>query len=68
MKPLVLQTTINSMIWVACGLFIILIRAFILPGSNILLWEGIGGVMIVYGVARLALVVARAGQNRSVQS
>jgi hypothetical protein len=68
MKAIVFRTAVNSLIWVACGLLVILIRAFILPGSNVLLWEGLGGVMIVYGAARLALVVARAGPSRAVES
>ncbi len=47
------------MIWIVCGVLVIVVRLFILRTSSVLIWEALGLVMIAYGGARLIWLLAR---------
>ncbi len=50
---------VNSLIWIVCGILVIIIRTVILQSTFILIWEALGLVMIAYGGAKLIRVLAR---------
>jgi hypothetical protein len=56
---LVLQKTINSLVWIACGILVLTIRILIIQSASIYIWEALGLVMIAYGGAKLLWVLAR---------
>src|SRR6266487_1324458 len=53
------QRVANSLIWIVCGALVITIRALIIQSSSIIIWELLGGAMIVYGGAKLLWFLAR---------
>jgi hypothetical protein len=60
---LVLQKTINSLVWIACGILVLTIRILIIQSTSILIWEALGFVMIAYGGAKLVWVLAKSGAS-----
>ena len=44
---------VNSTIWIVSGIVVIILRTSVIQGGSVLLWETIGGGMIVYGAVRL---------------
>jgi hypothetical protein len=60
---LVLQKTINSLVWIACGILVLTIRILIIQSTSILIWETLGLIMIAYGSAKLLWVLARRGSS-----
>jgi hypothetical protein len=53
MNAISARRAVNSTAWISCGIIIIAVRTLLSPNNTTLLWEIIGGGMIVYGLARL---------------
>ncbi len=56
---------VNSLIWIACGVLVIIIRTLILQSTYILIWEALGLGMIAYGGAKLIWILARSAPTAS---
>jgi hypothetical protein len=54
-----LRGAVNGLIWIVCGILVIIIRTTILQTSSIFIWEALGLVMIAYGGAKLIWVLAK---------
>lgn len=59
MVSIILARIINSTIWIVSGLVVIIIRTFIIQGGSVLLWQTIGGGMMVYGALRLVWTLVK---------
>jgi len=64
MQPLSLQTKISGMVWVVCGLIVIVAKVSLFPGSTSIYWEYVGGLMILFGLVRLLWGLVRGGKSR----
>ena len=53
MQPLSRQTVISGMVWVISGLVVVATKVSIFPSSASVYWEYVGGLMILFGLARL---------------
>lgn len=53
MQAFVAKRVVNSVIWIVCGGLVILIRLYVAGGQSLIIWEGLGVTMIVYGALRL---------------
>ena len=65
MKPIAARA-LNSLIWIICGILVIIIRTVIIPTASILIWELLGGGMIAYGAAKLVWFLAKLHQQDPV--
>jgi hypothetical protein len=57
MRAIVLRRIVNSTVWTASGIVVLIVRSSVPQGGSILVWEIIGGGMIIYGVGRLVWTV-----------
>jgi hypothetical protein len=53
MQSIVLRKIVNSAIWIVCGVIVIIIRVLFARGTSLVIWEGLGAIMIIYGASRL---------------
>jgi hypothetical protein len=53
MQPLNLQTMISGIVWVVCGLVVVVTKVSFFAKSASVYWEYVGGLMILFGVVRL---------------
>jgi len=53
MHAIILRRVVNSIVWMAAGIVVLIVRSSVPQGGSILVWEIIGGGMIIYGVGRL---------------
>jgi hypothetical protein len=53
------RRAVNSLIWIVCGILVIILRTVILQSTSILVWEALGLGMIAYGGAKLVWVLVR---------
>ena len=56
---MILDRIINSTVWIVSGIVVIILRVFVTQGGSVLVWEIIGGGMIVFGAARLVWALIR---------
>jgi hypothetical protein len=66
MQPLSRQTIISGLVWVFCGLVVIAVvatRVSFLARSAPVYWEYVGGLMIVFGLARLLWGLVRGRES-----
>ncbi|HZF21319.1 MAG TPA: hypothetical protein VEZ43_02490 [Dongiaceae bacterium] len=59
MRAIVLRNVVSSVVWILSGIVVLIVRAFTTQGGSILVWEIIGGGMIILGAGRLAWVIIR---------
>jgi len=59
MNSVIARKVLNSIIWIASGVLVIIIRALIIQSPPILAWELLGGGMVAYGSFRLLWALAR---------
>ncbi len=59
MQPLSLQTMISGIVWVVCGLVVVVSKVSFFAKSASVYWEYVGGLMILFGVVRLLWGVVR---------
>ena len=59
MRSIILTRIVNSAIWIVSGIVVIIVRTSVTQGGSILLWETIGGGMMVYGAARLVWTLVK---------
>lgn len=52
MHPITARKVTNGSIWIACGVLVVVIRALLVQGGSLLVWEVLGAAMIVYGSSR----------------
>lgn len=52
MHPVTSRRVANGSIWIACGVLVIVIRALLVQGGSLIVWEILGAAMIVYGSSR----------------
>ncbi len=65
MNSVIARKVLNSMIWIASGVLVIIIRVLIIQNTSILAWELLGGGMVAYGSFRLLWALARGVPNES---
>jgi len=53
MRAIILRRVVNSAVWIVSGIVVVVVRASVTQGGSILVWEIIGGGMVIYGVIRL---------------
>jgi hypothetical protein len=63
MQPLSLQTIISGMVWVICGLVVLVTKVSLFAKSASVYWEYIGGLMILFGLVRLLWGMAKGSKN-----
>jgi hypothetical protein len=63
MQPLSLQTTISGMVWVICGLLVVVAKVGFFARSASIYWEYVGGLMILFGVVRLLWGLVRGSKS-----
>jgi len=56
MRPIIIRNVVNSAVWVISGVVVLIVRASVTQGGSILVWEIIGGGMIIFGAGRLVWV------------
>jgi len=59
MNSVIARKVLNSIIWIASGVLVIIIRVLIIQSTSILAWELLGGGMVAYGSFRLLWALAR---------
>ncbi|HKI76220.1 MAG TPA: hypothetical protein VKA28_03375 [Candidatus Bathyarchaeia archaeon] len=59
MNSVIAKKVLNSIIWIASGVLVIIIRVLIIQSTSILAWELLGGGMVAYGSFRLLWALAR---------
>lgn len=59
MRPIILRNVVNSAVWVISGIVVLIVRASVTQGGSILVWEIIGGGMIIFGAGRLVWVLIK---------
>ena len=59
MRPIILTRIVNSAIWIVSGIVVIIVRTSVIQGGSVLLWETIGGGMMVYGAVRLVWTLVK---------
>jgi hypothetical protein len=59
MQSIVLRKIVNSTIWIVCGVVVIIIRVLFAQGTSLVIWEGLGTIMIVYGAFRLVWALVK---------
>jgi hypothetical protein len=59
MKPVILRRLVNSTVWIVSGIVVIIVRVSVTQGGSVLLWETIGGGMMIYGVGHLVWVLIK---------
>ncbi len=64
MNPIAVKL-VSGLVWIVCGVLVIIIRGFIIQTASILVWELVGGGMVVYGSARLLWNLARRAPAKS---
>jgi len=64
MQPLNLQTKISGIVWVICGMIVVVAKVSLFASSSSIYWEYVGGLMILFGLVRLLLGLVRDGKNR----
>ena len=64
MRGLILKRIVNSTVWIVSGIVVIIVRVFVTQGGSVLVWEIIGGGMIVFGAARLVWALIRSTSAR----
>ncbi len=65
MKSAVLTRIVNSAVWIVSGIVVIIVRVSVTQGGSVLLWETIGGGMIVYGFLRLGWALLRTSSTKA---
>jgi hypothetical protein len=63
MQPLSLQTIISGMVWVICGLVVLVTKVSLFAKSASVYWEYIGGLMILFGLVRLLWGMVKGSKN-----
>ena len=53
MRAIILRRIVNSSVWIVSGIVVIIIRTSVTQGGSVLVWEIIGGAMMIYGAGRL---------------
>jgi hypothetical protein len=68
MRPTILTRIVNSSIWIVSGIVVVIVRTSVTQGGFVLVWEAIGGGMMIYGATRLvwALVKTRSTNATSL--
>ena len=65
MRSTILTRIVNSTIWIVSGIIVIILRTSVIQGGSVLLWEAIGGGMIVYGAARLVWTLVKTSSTNA---
>ena len=65
LRPIILTRIVNSTIWIVSGIVVIVVRTSIIPGGSVLLWETIGGGMMIYGAARLVWTLVKTSSTNA---
>jgi hypothetical protein len=53
MRAVLLRRVVNSAVWITSGIVVVIIRASVTQGGSVVVWETIGGGMMIYGAGRL---------------
>src|SRR2546426_1140030 len=59
LRAIILRNVVNSAVWILSGIVVLIVRALTTQGGSILVWEIIGGGMIIFGAGRLVWVLIR---------
>ncbi|HWY27991.1 MAG TPA: hypothetical protein VNW25_01900 [Candidatus Sulfotelmatobacter sp.] len=59
MRAIILRNVVNSAVWIISGVVVLIVRASTTQGGSILVWEIIGGGMIIFGAARFVWVLIK---------
>ncbi len=68
MKDIGIQRTLNGIVWILCGVILIVARALLPQTFSTLVWQIIGAGMIMFGAARLVWGFVTSGRSRSATS
>jgi hypothetical protein len=59
MRAIILRNVVNSAVWIISGVVVLIVRASTTQGGSILVWEIIGGGMIIFGAGRFVWVLIK---------
>jgi hypothetical protein len=68
MLTLTAKRVVNSTIWIVCGGLVIMIRFYFARGPSLIIWEGVGATMMVYGAFRLVWALMRGAPKQTDES
>ena len=54
-----LRSIVNSAVWIVSGIVVVILRTSVIQGGSVLVWETIGGLMMIYGAGRLISAIIR---------
>ncbi|HEV2119537.1 MAG TPA: hypothetical protein VGS11_05470 [Candidatus Bathyarchaeia archaeon] len=59
MQPLSLKAALSGLVWIICGLVVMVTKVGFFANSSSAYWEYLGGFMILFGLIRLFLGLIR---------
>jgi len=65
MRSIILRRVVNSAVWMVSGIVVIVVRTSVTQRGSILVWEIIGGGMVIYGAIRLIWTLVKTSSTNA---
>jgi len=63
MQPLSLHVALSGLVWIVCGLIVVVTKVGFFARSSSAYWEYLGGFMILFGLIRLMCGLIRGSKK-----